>query len=238
VAVNEIGGSTLATIADSDIDTTVGAVTVSARSDAGIQAFALSASIAAGGAGTVSVQVAASGVVALNTMTNSIEASIILDSDIDATGDVSVLAEDYSNILAALGSASIAAGGAGGVSVNVSVAATYAENTIGGSMLATIDDSDVDTSGAVIVDAFADASIDAFGLAVGISAGGAGTVSVNVALSVVAATNLIAGSVEASIIGSTLGAVTEPGDVTVSARNVSDIFAVLASASVAAGGAG
>ena len=81
-------------------------------------------------------------------------------------------------------------------------AATFAENTIGGSLLATIDDSTVNTSGgAVIVEAFADKTIEAFGQAVGVSAGGAGGVSVNVGLSAVVATNIIANSVEASIKG-------------------------------------
>ena len=40
----------------------------------------------------------------------------------------------------------VSAGGAGAVSVNVTVSVTYAENTMGGSLLATIDDSDVDTT--------------------------------------------------------------------------------------------
>ena len=47
-------------------------------------------------------------------------------------GDVTVEAEDQSVIRAILLAASIAAGGAGAVSVNVSVSATYAQNEIGG----------------------------------------------------------------------------------------------------------
>ena len=64
---------------------------------------------------------------------------------------------------------------------------------MGGSLLATIDDSTVNTSGgAVIVDAFADKTIEANGQAVGVAAGGAGAVSFNVSLSAVVATNVIA----------------------------------------------
>ena len=73
---NIIDGSTLATIEDSTVDTTAGAVTLEAMSDVGIQAFGLAAAISAGGAGAVSVQVAAAGVVAFNTATGSVEASI------------------------------------------------------------------------------------------------------------------------------------------------------------------
>ncbi|MBL8482696.1 MAG: hypothetical protein JNJ60_10895, partial [Rhodocyclaceae bacterium] len=205
-AENLIDASTLATIEDSTVDTTSGGVTVEAVSDVGIQAFGIAAAISAGGAGAVSVQVAAAGVVAFNTTTSSIEASIVdtgpagYASAVHAPGDIEVLARDESNILAVLGAVSVAAGGSGTASINVSVAATYAENTVAGSMIATIADATVDSSaGAVTVDALADDSILAVGLAVGVSAGGSGGVSVNVALSAVAATNLIGNSVEASI---------------------------------------
>jgi hypothetical protein len=237
-ATNTIDGSTLATVADSAVDSTAGAVTVDALSDVGIQAFAISAAIAAGGSGGVSVQGAGTGVIAFNTTTSSIESSIVR-SNVKAAGNIMVSARDQSHILAALGAASIAAGGSGSVSINVSISATYAENTIGGSLLATIDNSTVDsTGGEVIVNALADDTIEAFGLAVSVSAGGSGGVSVNVALSAVAATNTIGNAVEASIVDSTIGEINEPTSVSVSALDVSDIFAVLASASVAAGGAG
>ena len=49
------------------------------------------------------------------------------------------------------------------------------------------------------VDAYADNSITALGQSVGVSAGGAGGVSINVALSAVAATNVSGNTVEASI---------------------------------------
>ena len=82
----------------------------------------------------------------------------------------------------------VAAGGAGAASVNISVAVTFASNSIGGTLLATIAASDVDTGGAVSVSAsnydagLVDGmSITAIGVAVGVAAGGAGGVSVNVA---------------------------------------------------------
>ena len=84
----------------------------------------------------------------------------------------------------------LSAGGAGAVSVNVAAAATYAENTMGGSLVATIDNSTVNsTGGAILVDASADNLIQAFGLAVGLSFGGAGGASFNVAMAGVGATN-------------------------------------------------
>ena len=50
-------------------------------------------------------------------------------------------------------SVAVAAGGAGGFSLNISGAGVYASNSIGGSLLASIDGSDVDTAGAVSVSA-------------------------------------------------------------------------------------
>ena len=82
----------------------------------------------------------------------------------DATGDVDVLARDNSAILAQLFSASVAAGGSGTVAVGISVAVTVANNTIGGSTLATIADSDVETTaGAVKVEALSE-RLDQLGL--------------------------------------------------------------------------
>jgi hypothetical protein len=236
VATNTIGGSTLATITDSDVGSPgneVSSVRVEAISGSSIQAFALSAAIAAGGSGSVSVQIAGTGVAAVNTTTNSIEASIV-GSEVHGNGDIVVLAEDDSRIVAALGAASIAAGGSGAVSVNVAVAATVAVNEIGGHLLATIDDSQV-TGADVSVDALSDTDILAFGLAVGIAAGGSGAVSVNVAASGVVAVNTTTNTIEASIVDSTVNA---GNDVGVRAEDGSAILAVLASASIAAGGAG
>lgn len=239
VAENDIGSTLLATIDSSEVTSTGGTVDVSAYSEAEILAIGVAAAISAGGAGGVSIQGAGSGVVGFNTITNTIEASIV-GSTVTAAGDVTVDAEDHSHILAELLAASIGAGGAGTVSVNVAISATVADNNIGGSLLATINDSTVNTTGgAVTVDAFADNTIQAFGQAVGVSAGGAGAVSVNVALSAVVATNIISNSVEASIHGSSVAANhASNGLVTVNAQDLSDIFAVLTSASISAGGAG
>ncbi|MGD8330260.1 MAG: hypothetical protein PVJ49_12560, partial [Acidobacteriota bacterium] len=249
LAHNTIEGDTLATIDSSTVDSTAGSITVEALSDASIHALAISAAIAAGGGTGVSVQVAVAGVLGFNTLGGSVEASIVGSRDADpgdgvgvfAADDITVLARNESHILAALGAVSIAAGGSGTASINVSVAATFAQNTIGGSLLASIDDSTVESSGgAVTVEALADNLIEAFGIAVGVSAGGSGGLSINVALSAVAATNTIVNAVEASIKGGSLVTANDVADgaVTVHAQDVSDIFALLLSASIAAGGAG
>ena len=143
-----------------------------------------------GGAGGASFNVAMAGVGATNTTTNSIEASIVGSTigNINAPIGVTVSAQDLSDISATLVSAAVAAGGAGGFSLNISGAGVYADNSIGGTLLATIDtSSQVDTTGAVSVsasnydDGLADGmSITATGVAVGVSGGGAGGVSVNI----------------------------------------------------------
>ncbi|RUU53327.1 hypothetical protein EOD04_34145, partial [Mesorhizobium sp. M2C.T.Ca.TU.009.01.2.1] len=130
----------------------------------------------------------------------------------------------------------VSAGGAGAASVNVTVSVTYAENTMSGSLLATIDDSTVtSTSGSVTVDAFADNLIEADGVAVGVSVGGAGGVSINVAASAVLATAVLTNVVEASIIdGSNVAA----NSVSATATDESTVDATLVAASVSIGGAG
>ena len=49
------------------------------------------------------------------------------DVAIEATGNITVSALDESHILSMLGAVSIAAGGSGTASINVSIAATYAD---------------------------------------------------------------------------------------------------------------
>ncbi|RUU50726.1 hypothetical protein EOD07_31295, partial [Mesorhizobium sp. M2C.T.Ca.TU.002.02.1.1] len=247
LAENTIDSALLATIDDSTVGTSAGAVTVAATNydDAlargmGITATAVAAAISAGGSGGVSVQGAGTGAVAINSIGTGTEASIV-DSAVTAHGTVSVAATDEARIKAVLVAASIGAGGAGAVSVNVAISATVAENTIGGGLLATIDGSTVNTTdGAVTVDAIADRTIEALGVAVGVAAGGAGAVSVNVALSAVVATNIIAGATEASIKGGSDVDANHAsnGFVRVNALDTSSIEATLASASVTAGGAG
>ena len=202
-----VGNALLATIADSQVDT-AGAVTVSASThDDGtgdrmeIESFGIAVGIAAGGAGGVSVNVAGAGVIAFNQVNNAIEASIVGSRDVTAGEDVTVEATNKAHILSVLGAVSVAAGGAGAVSVNVAVSVTYADNTLGGSVLATIDDSKVEsTGGDVTVDADAETTLEAFGQSVGVAVGGAGGVSINVAVSAVIARNTLTNDVEASIV--------------------------------------
>ncbi|RUU47747.1 hypothetical protein, partial [Mesorhizobium sp. M2C.T.Ca.TU.002.02.1.1] len=200
-----------------------------------IHATGIAVGIAAGGAGGVSVNVSGAGVVAFNDINNGIEASIV-GSTVTAGGNVTVHAEDRAGIKAELLAVTVSAGGAGAASVNVTVSVTYAENTMSGSLLATIDDSTVtSTSGSVTVDAFADNLIEADGVAVGVSVGGAGGVSINVAASAVLATAVLTNVVEASIIdGSNVAA----NSVSATATDESTVDATLVAASVSIGGAG
>ena len=248
-----VGNSMLATIHSSTVDT-AGEVTVTASNydvvaddSSGITAIGIALGIAAGGAGGVSVNVSGAGVIAFNEVSSGIEASIV-NSTVTAGGDVTVEAIDKAEIDSLLLAISVSAGGAGAVSVNVAASFTYADNTMGGSLLATIDSSDVETTGGEItVDAYADNQVRAIGVAVGVAAGGAGGASINVSIAGVGATNTTTNSVEASIRnGSNVG----DGD-TVNVfechqrrgspsvrRTCPTSSAILVSAAVSAGGAG
>ena len=204
-----------------------------------ITAIGIAVGIAAGGAGGVSVNVSGAGVIAFNEVSSAIEASIV-DSTVTADGNVTVVAVDQAEIDSTLLAISLSAGGAGAVSVNVAASFTYADNTMGGGVLATIDNSTVEsTGGEITVEAIADNQVEAIGVAVGLAFGGAGGASFNVAMAGVGATNTTTNSVEASIKGgSNVDANdTSDGAVTVSALDVSGIFATLVSAAVSAGGA-
>jgi len=138
------------------------------------------------------VNIAGAGVVAFNQINNAVEASIEGDlagrSTVKAEDGVTVDAENRAHLLSQLGAVTVSAGGAGALSVNVTVSATYADNTLGGSLLANIDDSTVDSSGGnVTVDADAENTLEAYGQSVGVSVGGAAGVSINLAVSAVLA---------------------------------------------------
>ncbi|MBL8482410.1 MAG: hypothetical protein JNJ60_09450, partial [Rhodocyclaceae bacterium] len=235
----QVGNALKASIDNSTVDT-AGEVTVSAQTVDGadqmeIESFGIAVGIAAGGAGGVSVNVAGAGVIAFNQINNAVEASIV-GSTVDADDGVSVAAEDKAHILSELGAVSVSAGGAGGLSVNVAVSATYAENTLGGSLLATIADSTVSSSGGnVTVEAFAHNALEAYAQSVGVSVGGAGGVSINLAVSAVLANNSLSNDVEASIVN---GSDVDGDAISLNATDSSSMDSVLTAVSVSIGGAG
>ncbi len=235
LAENSIGGTTVATVDGSTVHSNGGAVNVSALGDNTITATSVSAAISISGSGAVALGGAGTGAVATNTTTNSVEASIT-NSIVDATGDVTLLAQDLSNISATLVSAAVSVTASGAVAAGVAIAITQADNSIGGTTIATIDASAVDTPGAVSLTALADTTIDALGVAVALAVGGSGGVSVSGTGTGVIASNSTTNTIEASITG---GSDVNTGDnVTLSATDQSAIDATLVAASVAASGSG
>ena len=235
LAENAIGGTTVATIDGSAVHANGGAVNVSALGDNTITATSVSAAISISGSGAVALGGAGTGAVATNTTTSSVEASIV-SSTVDAAGDVTLLARNLSNIEATLVSAAVSVTASGAVAAGVAIAITEATNSIGGTTIATIEASDVDTPGEVSVTALADTTIDALGVAVALAVGGSGGVSVSGAGTGVIASNTTTNTIEASI---TAGSdVDAGGDVTLSATDQSVIDATLVAASVAASGSG
>ncbi|TIV62964.1 MAG: hypothetical protein E5V89_32280, partial [Mesorhizobium sp.] len=86
-------------------------------------------------------------------------AGIVSGSNIGAHGLVGVSATDTSSIKATLVSVAASISASGSASVAFSISATVANNEIGSTLKATIDDPAVDTTGAVSVEARADTLI-------------------------------------------------------------------------------
>lgn len=128
--------------------------------------------ITVGGSGTAGNSLAAG--VSDNDVNNVIETKIVSDSDVDATGDITMLASDTSTIQALGG---VVAGGG-----NNSVGAVVSLNDVSNQILTTIDDSTVtSTGGKISLDAYSKSSIDALAAsgAVGGQAGLSGAVTLN-----------------------------------------------------------
>gem|GEM_PF-4139205 len=128
--------------------------------------------ITVGGTGTAGNSLAAG--VSDNDIRNITETKIVSDSDVDATGDITMKASDTSTIQALGG---VVAGGG-----NNSVGAVVSLNDVSNQILTTIDDSTVtSTGGKISLDAYAENNIDALAAsgAVGGQAGLSGAVTLN-----------------------------------------------------------
>ncbi|HET57765.1 MAG TPA: hypothetical protein ENN35_04900, partial [Deltaproteobacteria bacterium] len=183
VGANVITNDVAAEINDATVDSG-GAIGLIASQEAAIFSFA--GGVAATGAVSVQVSLAA------NVITNTTEASIV-ESTIDADGDVSLTASDISSI----DSFAFGVSGSGAVAVGVALSANVIANTVS----ASIENSTVSAGGAVSLTAESEAIIRAVSL--GVSGSGA------VAVQVTAMGNVIANHVLATITGSTVTAVND-----------------------------
>ncbi|MDO9176529.1 MAG: hypothetical protein Q7V62_17115, partial [Actinomycetota bacterium] len=211
-AENTMGGSLLATIDNSTVNSTGGNVTVDAFADNSLEAYGQSVGVSVGGAGGVSINLAVSAVLAGNTLTNDVEASITGCSDVDAEA-ITLTATDSSTIDSKLTAVSVAVGGAGAVALNLTLALSIAEVNFGTSTQAIISGSEVTAdTGNITLTALSNGSVDSLGVAVGVSFGGAGAVSGSAAaagaIASVTSTNLVEALItDGSDVDATLGSV-------------------------------
>ncbi|MEM6398913.1 MAG: hypothetical protein AAF757_01595 [Cyanobacteria bacterium P01_D01_bin.116] len=232
LAYNTINNDINAYIDDSVI-TSGNTIGLSATSDATILSAAFTGSVAA----STTVSAAGTGNETKNEVTNTTQAYINNNANVDSTGAISLTATDSSDIETySIGLAvGVAAGDdvAGAVSIGVSLA----ENTIKNTTQAYIDSANVDSStGDISISASTTAStIYSNAIAVSLTAAFSKDVSVSLSGAGANATNIIGNTVQAYIANSTLDNV---NNLNVNAQNNSSITSVVGSvaASLALGG--
>jgi hypothetical protein len=176
--------------------------------DGTITTRAVAASLAAGFGGTAGIAVSGAGAVAINEILTKANASI-MNSSIVAAENVDLDAENSAAITAIVAAASVALGAGGTAGVGVSIGVSIAENMIGwedgerapAEVRAFVQDSSIDASGSLTIDANADEKIDALILAGSAAVAAGGTAGVGVSGAGVWANNRIATLVKAFIDG-------------------------------------
>jgi len=234
---NRITTTVKATIASSNaVNSTGGAIRLLALDDSTVNAdaggFAVALAFAGGGAGAGSVGVSE----AENDITNTVLASIN-SSTVTAAGNILLSAKKTAEINAWTVGGALAGSGAGGGAGAFAGAGAFSHNAITSTVKATIvTNSSVQSSGgAVTLSATDDSTInaDAGGMAVAVAGAGGGAGAGSVGGSV--AHNDIAGTVIASIDGSTVSAA---GSVELAATENARIDAWTMAGAVAISGAG
>jgi hypothetical protein len=230
VVDNEIGGSVVALIEDSDVTSGSGTVDVRASGEgvAHVAATAMSLSIAADV--TAGIGIAAAVTASTNTITSAVEARIA-GSGVAATGVV-VDARDTRELLAVTESATAAIAG-GGLGTSISFGSSLSFNDIGGSVVALIDDSSVSSGGALDVRASGTGAAQVVATSLALSLTG-GAAAIGISASATVSTNAIASAIDARIDGSDV----EASAIVVDARDARELLAVTASASAAISGGG
>ncbi|KAF0119392.1 MAG: hypothetical protein FD149_77 [Rhodospirillaceae bacterium] len=215
--------------------TTTGALTIDAVSSQTIEATVLAGSVAIAGGGVAGVGVAGAGASAENTVQVEVLAAIDGGGTGVSAASIALKAKDTSIIDATVGTASIAAGFGGVAGVSVAVGISLADNFIGTTVNAFIDNaaSVTTTTGAISVEATETATIKTTAVAASAAVGVAGVAGVSFAGAGASATNAIETKVAAVIKDSTL---TSAGAVTVEAKNTATIKATIAALSASIGG--
>ena len=225
-----------------------GDVDLDSADSSSITAIVAAASVAAGGGGTVGVGASLGASLAWNLIGWKLDGtkvpaevqSYLLNSSIDATGDLSLsaIADQSIDALVLAGSAAISGGGV--VGVGVSGAGVFAQNKISSKVRASIDgDTTLGIAAqGISLDAEDTSTIDATAAAASLAAGFAGTVGVSVSVGASIARNTIANEVVAYVSGASHGVTARSGDLEISAIEDASIDAdsVAASLSVAVAG--
>ncbi|MGN7612778.1 beta strand repeat-containing protein, partial [Magnetococcales bacterium HHB-1] len=247
VAINTLLGRTDAYIKDSGVKA-AGDIDLAALNTARVNTTIVAASLSVGAGATTGVGVSIGIAVARNMVgyQNNDQGAIasvrayILDSDIDATGDLFLSASANQTINALVLAGSAAVGGGGTTGVAVSGSGVWAENKIGVDVEASIT-GDIDEgikAKTITLTATDKSTISAFAGAASLAASFAGTAGVSVSIGASIARNLISTEVESFIKDVDQGVTTTGGALILKATSDSSIDAVSAAASVAAGFAG
>ena len=236
-----VSGSTLGTSASR-----MGAVTLTAFSDANIWALTLAGAVdaATGSASSNAVAVNVSG--SVNTVVSSANAYITNDDTTRSTlwsnGDVTLSATDDSDIIANAGGLGVAFAGGGGTGNAVSVGPSVTINTVVNRTRTHITGSTVNAGGALSMTSLSEANIWALCIAgdVGVSTAGGGGFAFSLAASL--AVNTVTNRSEALITNDETqrSDITIGGDLTLSATDDTDILSNAGGVSVGvlAGGGG
>ena len=236
LAENEISNEITASIdnADDGVITNTGDIELIATENANISVVsaAASASVSVGGAAGISLSGA--GAQASNTISTETKASVN-DSVLDSKGDVILSATDDSTIDATIAAVSASVGVGGTVGAGAAIGASFATNDIGGSIEATVNNTDLQADGDLLQTAKSDRSIDAEVVAGSVAIAG-GTVGISAAGAGSTVENKTSTTVKATIDGgsATNSSRIQTDDIALEATDTSTITANTEAASIAA----
>jgi hypothetical protein len=166
-------------------------VSLSARDDSDIHVIAAAASLGVAFGNKAGVAVAVSATVALNDISNEVEAYVHDVASFSTEGGVRLSAETNAEIDAFAAAASVAVGVGGKAGVAVSGAGAAAKNVILSKTNAFIDGSTLNTAGKVDIDSTSESKINAKVISASVGVGVGGTAGVGASVGVAVARNFI-----------------------------------------------
>nr|WP_293778378.1 DUF4347 domain-containing protein [uncultured Oxalicibacterium sp.] len=239
-ANNKITNGVEASI-DSSTVAAAGTLSLSATSNATIEALSIGGAVAASGGGAAGVSVAAAGSGSYNEILNTVSASIKNSNgtkSVSASG-ISLSASDSSTIRAYGGGLAVAGSGGGAAGVGVSLGIAAATNKIGNTIDATIDNADVtSTAGNLSLSAVSGATVEAITVGGAIAGTGGGAAGVGVGAAGAGSGNEIANTVKAVVRNNAVVKTVTSGNMSLSASDTSTITANAGGVGIAAAGGG